>query len=761
MAPNRPNFGPKVLFTSPVWMIVTLVLAIVIAVGHHAFFQYLNGRAVHAESNSTSHAASFHISDQQLNTSIGILLALLVKGLLGASITAAFDQCAWKELIKGRRVKIGLIDDLFIVLRNGLMILNFGLWRQYSLAMLLGTTIWLLPIASIITPGTLNVALSPTNSSLYTRVPRVDFTSMNFVNLESETVNGVTKRDATVVPDLYFEETYMSPSSEVESVVSSSAMQGRVLSVDAPAVNASWKLDFHGPAINCSTVNQTLGNAITDDVISTINASASLASGTSGRSLAAYGFLSWVPYDSSLNGSLPFYGVNKWSSTTPTPRYSYIGPTTGSERKNSSTRGDVSWSDSSSPLSFFVATFPHMQELSYKDASSMWRTALDPNVVQCTLHNASYGVDFTVENGKTEAHITKRELLNSIEYMDTIRVKATSSTRSDAELEDEMKSYQEIYEFLSYQAVMESFSRLLVGSITGTFSEQNSTNTSSDSGSNVLKPNMTNLNVGSGVMLTTLSNTKELALIKASSNQVDARDSFATSWLKNSADQQATNNASPSILEALEEMFQNTTLSLMSSPSFQPNYSLSASPGNISVTISSYETVYTYSKAIFWTAYGIAIGVTLIGVALGLYAYTVNHGSYVTNFSTILRVIQNANIEIPLQAEDCSGKEPIPGSIANAMISFAQECRREVAFEQTRDTTAINDDPPPYISIRGLPDDVHYSEDHDNDTEEGGHEGHDNIEMEEAHEPVSPLSSWGATTMSRVSSLDRQIRQHF
>ncbi|KAJ5266958.1 hypothetical protein N7478_009766 [Penicillium angulare] len=584
--------------------------------------------------------------------------------------------------------------------------------------------------------------------------------------MQSQNVSGETKRDITVVSGLYVEETYMGPSFEADSVVSSSATQGKVLSVDSLAVNASWELDFHGPAISCSTVNLTLETAITDDVVSAINASASLASGTSGRSMAAYGFLSWVPYDSSLNGSQPFYGVNKWSSTTPTPRYSYIGPTTGSRKTNYSTHGDVSWSNSSpSPLSFFVATFPHMQDSSYKDASLMWRTALDPNIIQCALYNASYDVDFTVENGMTGAHITKRKLLNSIEYMDIIRVKASSSTGSDDEIEDEIRSYRALYESLSYQAVMESFSRLLVGSITGEFNQQNSTDTSSDSGPNALKPNMTNLNTESSVMLTALSNAKELVLIKASSNQVDARDSFATSWLKNSIDKEASNNASLSIMEALEEMFQNTTLSLMTSPNFQPNYSLPSSPGNISVTISSYETVYTYSRAIFWTAYGVAIGVTLMGVALGLYVYEVNHGSYITNFSTVLRVIQNANIGIPLQAEDCSGKEPIPGLIANATISFAQGNRREDAFEQTRDATVINDDPPPYISIRGLRDDAHYSEDHDNDTEEGGHgelqlENHD-AEMGETHEPVSPLSSWGATTMSRVSSLDRQIGHHF
>lgn len=71
-----------------------------------------------------------------------------------------FDQFAGKS-IKGRTTRIGRIDDdLFSVLKNGFMVLDFPLWRCYPLSMLFACMIWLLPVASVIIPATLNVHLT-------------------------------------------------------------------------------------------------------------------------------------------------------------------------------------------------------------------------------------------------------------------------------------------------------------------------------------------------------------------------------------------------------------------------------------------------------------------------------------------------------------------------------------------------------------------------------------------------------------------------
>lgn len=86
--------------------------------------------------------------------------------------------------------------------------------------------------------------------------------------------------------------------------------------------------------------------------------------------------------------------------------------------------------------------------------------------------------------------------------------------------------------------------------------------------------------------------------------------------------------------------------------------------------MTSYHDIYTYSASILWTAYGIAIGVTLIGVCFGIIAHFINHGSYTTKYSTILRTTQRASISTNLHVDDCDGKNPLPKHLAKATVLF-------------------------------------------------------------------------------------------
>lgn len=100
----------------------------------------------------------------------------------------------------------------------------------------------------------------------------------------------------------------------------------------------------------------------------------------------------------------------------------------------------------------------------------------------------------------------------------------------------------------------------------------------------------------------------------------------------------------------------------------RPNYSIPSAPSNVNITVSNWSDVYTYSKPILWTAYGIALGFTLLSTCLGIIAHFTNNGSYTTKFSTILRTTQQASVSPPLKPKDCSGKDPLPDSIAKSTI---------------------------------------------------------------------------------------------
>ena len=152
------------------------------------------------------------------------------------------------------------------------------LWRHYPLAMTLASIFWLLPIASVVTPATLNVRVGILSNSTKMQVPRVDFTSLNFVNLQ---------------PTAYARRAFMynGPTYAVEKVVTASMTQGNILSIDPPSINSSWTLDFHGPALNC----QPVGPDMQRNVLQNINDSyqQSIAGNDRPHPYISYGYLSW------------------------------------------------------------------------------------------------------------------------------------------------------------------------------------------------------------------------------------------------------------------------------------------------------------------------------------------------------------------------------------------------------------------------------------------------------------------------------------
>lgn len=91
------------------------------------------------------------------------------------------------------------------------------------------------------------------------------------------------------------------------------------------------------------------------------------------------------------------------------------------------------------------------------------------------------------------------------------------------------------------------------------------------------------------------------------------------------------------------------------------------------MTLTSNRNIYSYSRPILWVAYGIAIGVTCISVAVGVFIFLANHGSFTTQFSTILRVTYAASVNTDLNLKDCNGLDPLPKHIAKAQVVLGGE----------------------------------------------------------------------------------------
>lgn len=651
-------------------MVAALLVAVAFAIGHDAFYQSLNGKPVlNAQPIALLNSSSLDVSDQQVYLSLGTLFAFLVKIFLGVSVSTVFDQFVWKS-IQTQRTRIGIIDDLLLVLKNAFIVLNPQLWKRSPISMALALICWLLPIVSMISPATLSVHLASFDEYALKRIPRVDFASARFATFLSTTVSETNQSTHKAWISVYRD-----PTPETQRVVNSVATQGTILPIEPPAVNSSWSVEFHGPSIVCDKVNQSVTAYITQNVAQTINASQQDWPGSlpyADYSLTRYGYLSWAPEADNPMDSTPF--VQNGSGTF-TQRLNNLGPIPtdpedGSKIYSTPKQPMIDWT----PLSLFVAIFPHSMEVPEQNEAQANVAAAVQNstILRCTLHNASYQANLTYTNGAQTIQITDKTVLNGISYLHGVtNIEGTGLSSNTTFMHN-----PRVMESLSYQSIMDAFGKLLFGSI-----RTNMTHYNYQEGG--LEGNVVNsMTQATNILSTTLMETEEMSIFPSIAGSES--NPFAEYWEGRSI---SPPRYSSRLSNALEELFQNITFSLMSSKLFQyvllvcmlrfrsaltmynrPNYTVEAVP-NTNVTINSYRNIYVYTRSILWAAYGTALGVTVLCVIAGILLYLSADGSYTSKFSTIFRVTQGAMVSIDLGMKDYSGFDPLPDHIANAQMT--------------------------------------------------------------------------------------------
>ncbi|GAB7365597.1 hypothetical protein MBLNU230_g6666t1 [Neophaeotheca triangularis] len=143
----------------------------------------------------------------------------------------------------------------------------------------------------------------------------------------------------------------------------------------------------------------------------------------------------------------------------------------------------------------------------------------------------------------------------------------------------------------------------------------------------------------------------------------------------------------------IEELMQNVTVSLLSSPSLRHrNMSAPWAPPPTNVTFGEYHNVYEYSAGKLWLGYGVAIAVATLAVIWG-FSITWSSGAfYSNNFSTIFLAARNA--EIDHDTAYSSGQDPLPKPLSRASVRFDQmpspdENDREDPKQATAHTTLL------------------------------------------------------------------------
>ncbi|KAI3318895.1 hypothetical protein HD806DRAFT_305268 [Xylariaceae sp. AK1471] len=384
-------------------------------------------------------------------------------------------------------------------------------------------------IPLVITPVTLSVQLTKLPAQPFpTTVPNVDFTSLNFANVPFS-----TSRRGFV---------YSRPQNTVLKVVYATSATSNIIPIIPPTTNSSWTLDFHGPELKCSPAPETLRNAINSNVESALRLEDCTTS---------LGYLCWGPTGGSDSQSVPFHQDDLGNITL--ALQDKLLAEFGRD-------GSEPYNGSPSRAVFFMAVFPHIVneiQTTFCDDDLLGPNGqlADSTILQCELYNSTYHVDFNFVNGEQLINITMGETLNIVDpilFPGTSRFIFTDSSESSPNFTQA--------EALAYQSVFDAFGRSLVGSVSSSVDTSGA------------------LTVNTSILVTTLSETKELAFLSkwedapapGSFTDLQSFVELSGDFLKFPGTSVVDNaNYSRPLDKAMEDMFRNITIGLMSSQLLQ------------------------------------------------------------------------------------------------------------------------------------------------------------------------------------------------
>ncbi|KAL7780981.1 hypothetical protein V8C43DRAFT_246644 [Trichoderma afarasin] len=609
-------------------MVAMLLFGTAFSIGHHFFYQSLSGKPPPSSVYFSRFGGG--LTGQQVNLAVGSVFAFLVNSALGAVITTAADQALWAT-IRTKPLKLGTIDNLATVTTGIWSVFDFRLWRDSPIRMFMVTILWLIPITSFITPATLNVGWSATTFTSLMRVPQIDFTSLNFANIQSQ-------------PGLSPVYDYSNPQYAVLQTVTGSTTGGYVLPISSPYENATWVLKFPGPALSCGNINEASASYrnISDNIL---NATTAGAEGC----MRSFGYLSWVPTipytNSGAISSLPFPSLfnisdSKLKSAVYEPPSLPLGPLNGDAEV----------------LELYIAAIP-----SWNQDVTCQKQLPNMTITSCYLYNTSYIANFTYVNNIQSVNITTQGSFNNVSATETIA--GVAPLEIDQTTHNPPMYNVQGVENYAYEAVMDAFGRMFVGAIVRDFDGD-------------LYGNTVGVTIAANMASTPLLQTKEFNFLQpltAMGSIVSLKGLVAADgprlWNGHSIEEAA--NSTIPMARVMEELFRNATVSLMSNSLLQPNYSSPYAPPDIPVTQTHYALIYSYAANTLWLAYGIALGMTLLSILLGVVSIYHNSGfSYMSKFSTILRVTHCIDLSDAIQPEDKDGKDPTPRYIKNLTVSF-------------------------------------------------------------------------------------------
>lgn len=354
-------------------------------------------------------------------------------------------------------------------------------------------------------------------------------------------------------PPSFYE--YYGPSQALRRLVTAVSTQGSVLPIDSPGLNTSYTTTFDAPAIYCSELPRDEQLVIQRNLADYIRS-------TSCDGATAYRV--WF-------GRLPYV----------TPEFGNPNASTASDPSNLKSTGQTLGVMAPAAAAFRVAVLPRMLSMSsgdsgtliqplactYKENEALGNDAEKPlldladssTMLQCSLYNATYNVEFSYLNGNqrvtAEVGQTDEAILALKGLYGPGETTCANMAIDEAKLkcDFDLKSVRR----LSYMAMLDS----LLGVIGGTVGIYQA-----------------KLDVNSFVTRTTLMDSNELKFMSDYAFQVNSESHkpFMQNALNDYGRPDVAGLMDPSLLgtsqsliQGIEQMFQNMTISLLSTPQFR------------------------------------------------------------------------------------------------------------------------------------------------------------------------------------------------
>ncbi|KAK7419752.1 hypothetical protein QQX98_003124 [Neonectria punicea] len=338
-------------WVTPTLMVSSVIVGILLAIGHHLFYASLDGQIV------TS-------SGQQVwNLRIGTGLAFLVKASLTAAAGLAYTQLLWHTL-RSQEISLNGIDAVFSVVNNIYGFATGEIWVRCPALVLIAFVIWLLPLVAIVTPSALIVqqAQQLNESTLRMPLPVIDYASPK-IFAEYARSGGAT---------------YAAPSNAIARLTAAVVSQGSITHIPAPFSNCSYSVEFYGPSLSCASIRED--SALSKRVHS--------YDFTTANRLSYLGFVpQTTPTDLDEEGSKQLdaiYGLNATLNTT--------------------LRGLVATYDISKTSTDHARLY-----VVVPNADGTANTT-----IECGLYNSSYLVDFTFKNDQQDIVVRNSTRVNGV-----------------------------------------------------------------------------------------------------------------------------------------------------------------------------------------------------------------------------------------------------------------------------------------------------------------------------------------------------------